>query len=54
MGFKWVIFGVFSIFVIALVLFLVTRNKKDEKEMDEYLHETEMDEESEQEEMTEK
>jgi uncharacterized ion transporter superfamily protein YfcC len=54
MGITWVIIGVFSIFVIAFLIYLVTRNKKDEKEMIDYLNETEMDEESQEEEMNNK
>jgi len=45
---KWIIIAVLAICAVALVIYLIIRNQKDEKEFIKHLNETEMDEELEQ------
>jgi hypothetical protein len=54
MEIKWIIIAVFSVCIIAFVIYLILRNRKDEKEVITFFNETEIDEEPEPKEMQEK
>ena len=54
MEIKWIIIAIISICIISIVIYLIIRNKKDEKDVIRYFNETEMSEEPDTKEMMEK